>query len=366
MLNTLHIFFICHAIWFYAITNFANPFAIARPTWSVMASVQVTGFSDLTVRGIFCRRVWSLSERNRLITGSIILVSLFCFIMTTIFTIKGAILDNFLSWKGIAWVLYLTLTTGMVADIMLAGVQCILLKRQRDGMIKCVDRFYDTSTHALRHQYGSNDQCLFHLLLGHYNFGYFAFYSVLPTLLLNALLGHLNARKSLRKGLLGGGQMQQTTFALTDTTYDDSSPKPVSIAFLHIIAASSFSQSPSRASMAPMGGPYDQMLEQNEREQIPAKLAGAPPRVSEKQGKLSPPKLVRSCLLAEFRILSLPPESQQVLRPGSSDSIQPRRSSPTAAGTCREGCRPSPAVAFSAEAFYSPESGFHGMIARLD
>ncbi|OCH90204.1 hypothetical protein OBBRIDRAFT_619041 [Obba rivulosa] len=277
LLNTLHLMFICNAIWTYAITNFSNPLAILHPTWSVM----VTALSDVIVRGIFCRRVWTLSDHNRLLTGSIFLVSLFCCAMTTVFTVRGMVLGSYSDWPRISWVLYLTLISGMVADILLAAVQAVLLKRQRDGMIKTdstirVLMLYTINTGAIT-SICSICCLIIYAATPPGNFLYFGFYSVLPTLLLNALLGTLNARKGLRKGLLGDGrQNQEGTFAMavTETVYDDSSPKI----------------SPNGLSALSPGGRYRQVFVSTEQDERRMELARWPTKVTDAKGVTPAPQ----------------------------------------------------------------------------
>ncbi|EMD36458.1 hypothetical protein CERSUDRAFT_84619 [Gelatoporia subvermispora B] len=226
VLNTLHLAFICHAIYSYAVTNFANPLAILHPTWSIMASVEVTGLSDLTVRAMFCRRVWALSNHNWILTSALLLIALLCYATSTVFAVEGLNI-GFLEWPRISWVLYTSFASGVVADLLLTTTLCTLLKRQRNGMIRTDSLLrvliaYTINTGAI------TSLCSICCLAIYANtppdsFEYFAFYSVLPTLLLNALLGTLNARKTLREDILGdGAHLNATAYPLgdTDTTYE--------------------------------------------------------------------------------------------------------------------------------------------------
>ncbi|RPD79131.1 hypothetical protein L226DRAFT_241453 [Lentinus tigrinus ALCF2SS1-7] len=63
-LDTLHLALISHTVYEYTVTDFGNFIALLEPTWSVLAQVIVTGVSDGIVRGIFCYRIWMLSNQH--------------------------------------------------------------------------------------------------------------------------------------------------------------------------------------------------------------------------------------------------------------------------------------------------------------
>ncbi|KAI1798241.1 hypothetical protein LXA43DRAFT_18532 [Ganoderma leucocontextum] len=79
VLDTLHLVLISHTVYVITVSNFGNILASLKPTWSLLAHVIVTGISDGIVRGIFCHRIWILSDRNRWLCAAITFPSLVAF-----------------------------------------------------------------------------------------------------------------------------------------------------------------------------------------------------------------------------------------------------------------------------------------------
>ncbi|OCH90213.1 hypothetical protein OBBRIDRAFT_619694 [Obba rivulosa] len=207
ILDGLHFALITHAIYTYAVTNFANPLAVMIPTWSIMAHVAVTGVSDVLVRSLFCQRVWKLSGRNWLLTGAIAISSLITFGGSIAFSIRGLEIDNFFAFSEISWILYTSFGLGVVADLLIAISLVVFLQRRRTGFSRTdsivrILMLYSINTGAL------TTLCAFLCLVMYAtmpdNFVFIAFYFVLPKLFLNSFLATLNARRSLRLSSMNG------------------------------------------------------------------------------------------------------------------------------------------------------------------
>ncbi|EMD36464.1 hypothetical protein CERSUDRAFT_84626 [Gelatoporia subvermispora B] len=207
VLDSLHLALISHALYTYAVTNFANPLAIMVPTWSIMAHVAVTGVSDVFVRSLFCQRVWKLSGRNWVLTIAIIISSLVTFAGSVAFSIRGLQIDNFFAFSEISWILYTSFGLGVAADLLIAVSLVTFLQRRRTGFSRTdsvvrVLMLYSINTGAL------TTLCAFLCLVMYAtmpdNFIFIAFYFVLPKLFLNSLLATLNARRSLRLASMSG------------------------------------------------------------------------------------------------------------------------------------------------------------------
>lgn len=201
VLDTVHLALICHTIYFYAVTNFANPLAMLSVTKSIMAHVIITGISDVTVRGIFAYRVWLVSQGKKLLVASIVVPTLLCFAGSIAFPIRGLQIGTYAGFAQISWILYSAFVTGVVADSIIAAALCYNLARRRTGVrrtdsIVQVLMIYSINTGVL------TSLCALCVLVMYAtmpsNFVFIAFYFVLPKLFLNSLLATLNARERLR------------------------------------------------------------------------------------------------------------------------------------------------------------------------
>ncbi|KAI1798239.1 hypothetical protein LXA43DRAFT_1088364 [Ganoderma leucocontextum] len=218
VLDSLHLALIVHAVYFYAVTNFSNILNLLVPTWSILSQIIVTGVSDLAVRGVFCHRVWKLSEQNFFLMVAIAISSLTVFSGSIAFAVKGFSIPSFTRLSEISDILYLSLGSGVVADVLIAGSMCVLLAKRRTGFSRTdsmvrVLMMYSINTGAL------TSLCALLTLLTYAsmpdNFVFMAFYFVLPKLFLNSLLATLNARRPLRESNSGGDMV---SIPLSNTT----------------------------------------------------------------------------------------------------------------------------------------------------
>ncbi|RPD65458.1 hypothetical protein L226DRAFT_530957 [Lentinus tigrinus ALCF2SS1-7] len=202
VLDSLHLALITHSVYFYAVTNFSNLLELTIPTWSILSQIVVTGVSDGTVRGIFCQRVWKLSNRNWMLCLAIAVSSLVVFSGSIAFAVKGFSIASFANLSEISDILYVSLGSGVVADVLIAVSMCVLLAKRRTGFSRTdsmvrVLIMYSINTGAL------TSICAMLCLLTYANmpnnFVFIAFYFVLPKLFLNSLLATLNARRPLRE-----------------------------------------------------------------------------------------------------------------------------------------------------------------------
>ncbi|KAI0746746.1 hypothetical protein C8Q80DRAFT_793014 [Daedaleopsis nitida] len=207
VLDSLHLALITHAVYFYAITNFTNVLELTIPTWSILTQIIITGVSDLLVRGVFCQRVWKLSNQNYSLMAAIVISSLVTFSGSIVFAVKGFSIPNFFALSEISDVLYISFGSGVVADVIIAASLCVLLAKRRTGFTRTdstvrVLMLYSINTGALT-SLGAL-LCLVTYATMPYNFVFIGFYFVLPKLFLNALLATLNARRMLRETNSGG------------------------------------------------------------------------------------------------------------------------------------------------------------------
>ncbi|KAI0324065.1 hypothetical protein GY45DRAFT_1439311 [Cubamyces sp. BRFM 1775] len=207
-LDTLHLFLVSHTVYSYTITNFGNIPALLKPTWSVLAQVLVTGVSDGIIRALYCYRIWIFSGRNCLLCTAIAMSSLTTFGSSLAYTIKGLQSSTYIELEKFSWLLYFSLSWTFFSDLLIAVTMCILLAKRRYGNFRKVDHtirvliLYSINTGAL------TTLCTLMALIAYaaspHTFIYIGFYFLLPKLLLNSVLGTLNARKTLREKIAGG------------------------------------------------------------------------------------------------------------------------------------------------------------------
>ncbi|KAH9849389.1 hypothetical protein C2E23DRAFT_784400 [Lenzites betulinus] len=202
-LDSLHLALVTHSVYTYAVTDFSNFLALQVPVWSILAQVIVTGVSDLIVRGIFCERVWKLSNKNWPLIMTIVTTSLVVFGGSIGFAVKGFSLPAFVDLFEVSDILYVSLGAGVVADVLIAAAMCVLLAQRRTGFSRTdsivrVLTLYSINTGAFTSLCAL--LCLVSYATMPNNFVFIAFYFVLPKLFLNSLLATLNARRPLRQG----------------------------------------------------------------------------------------------------------------------------------------------------------------------
>ncbi|KDQ53886.1 hypothetical protein JAAARDRAFT_196997 [Jaapia argillacea MUCL 33604] len=203
-LDGLHLAFITHSMYYYMVTSFSNFLAITVPTWSILAHVLVTSISDLIVRGVFAKRVWRLSGGNWYLTTAIAATTVFVFGGGMAYGIKAFSIHTYHDLDQIAWLMYATLASGVVADALIAVSLCILLNRNRTGFKKTDSvvsllMMYTINTGLLTSLCAISTFVTYAVMPN--NFIFIALYFILSKLYLNSLLTTLNARTTLRENL---------------------------------------------------------------------------------------------------------------------------------------------------------------------
>ncbi|EMD36541.1 hypothetical protein CERSUDRAFT_95830 [Gelatoporia subvermispora B] len=203
LLETLHQIMVTHGLYTYAVTDYGNPQTLLIALWSVLGITTLSATIELIVRSVFCFRLWRLVNKNVFMVAPMFLLSLLEFGGGITFTAKGAQCDGqYALFKDFSWVVYVSLGSGVVADIGIASLQSWMLWHRRTG-IKRTDSIvrllvaYSINTGLLTSLCAV--ACFLAFATMNDNFVYISFYHMLPKLLLNSLLATLNARQHLRK-----------------------------------------------------------------------------------------------------------------------------------------------------------------------
>ncbi|OCH92409.1 hypothetical protein OBBRIDRAFT_450478 [Obba rivulosa] len=72
---TVHQAFVCHGIYTQVVTGYCNPLTLAVLPWSIIAIVPITSAINLSIRSLFCFRIWKFSGKNWFLTTGIMLLS---------------------------------------------------------------------------------------------------------------------------------------------------------------------------------------------------------------------------------------------------------------------------------------------------
>ncbi|KAL4265676.1 DUF6534 domain-containing protein [Pleurotus pulmonarius] len=208
ILDTLHLALVTHGLYFYMVSNFAHPLALAAPSWSFLSQVYVTCISDLIVRGIFAHRVWLLSGKKYRYF-SVSLIAIFSLLTATtgfVFASRVFALGSFRAFRPISWLMYTALSSGVAADFVITASLVTILFRSRTGF-KRTDSLLNTlmlyTINTGLFTTICTGLCFITYVIWPAEFIFMGFYFCLSTLYLNALLATLNARSSLREKQYG-------------------------------------------------------------------------------------------------------------------------------------------------------------------
>ncbi|KAF7330928.1 WD40 repeat-like protein [Mycena venus] len=199
--DTLHLIFVCYALYWYMVTNYTNPAVLVSLPWSISAGILLTPTSDTIVRSVFTYRVWILSGKNRLLTFPLALAVFLIQLDGLASGIKGFLSSTFGKLGEITWVLYAGFTLSVVADFAIAITLCYYLYRSRGG-IKRTDSLitvlmmYTINIGLLTSVFQLACFITYAVMR---NFVFLAMYFPISKLYVNSLFATLNARDSLQQ-----------------------------------------------------------------------------------------------------------------------------------------------------------------------
>ncbi|EIN10069.1 hypothetical protein PUNSTDRAFT_133835 [Punctularia strigosozonata HHB-11173 SS5] len=198
-MDSLHLALTTHAMYFYLINNYDNPSALKFPVWSICAQCSVTAATELLIRGVFAKRIWTLSDRNFALVCTLGGVSIFAFGAAVAYVVEACDVGTFEKVADLSWIIVASLASGMFADLLIAGSLVFLLWKLRTGFSSSVVSLiiiYSINTGVL------TTICAILVIITYVtmpsSFVWLAFYFVLGKLNLNCLLAGLNSRSIFR------------------------------------------------------------------------------------------------------------------------------------------------------------------------
>ncbi|KAL4244634.1 hypothetical protein ABKN59_009174 [Abortiporus biennis] len=236
ILDTLDLIFVSHLVYFFTITNYANPKALSGVPWSVAGFNIVANLNDVIIRGILIDRIWKVSKNIYLAVGLWV-----ANLAVSAFSLASAIrivqIGNLQKLDGIKWLFYIVYTSIASIDTVIAVVLCMILWKKRTGFTRTDSQIhmlmrYSIHTGALTSVVAIAILIIFAAMP--HNFIYIAIFLALPKLYLNALLAILNARDSLKNKQDSSSALsavQLSGIKVTTTTINDQTqPHHMSIA----------------------------------------------------------------------------------------------------------------------------------------
>ncbi|KAI0694306.1 hypothetical protein C8T65DRAFT_57029 [Cerioporus squamosus] len=142
VLETLTSIMTMHSCYYYLVTNYFDPRALLRGTWSINAMPLVAGFVMTASQSFFARRVYIMGVRYRIVVGVAVIL---CVLELGFFgaaTAEAFIIPSFQGFKHVTWLVSTGSTMAVTADILLTIALIHILRRSRTG-VKRTDSMLD-------------------------------------------------------------------------------------------------------------------------------------------------------------------------------------------------------------------------------
>ncbi|KAL5536115.1 hypothetical protein ACEPAF_4220 [Sanghuangporus sanghuang] len=223
-IDALQLALFSHYMYTVLITNFTKLLAALRIIWSWSTYVVASGTSLFLIRLYYARRIWILSNRNRFLTVTVIVLGIGTYILTLAYGVKlfslkfvfemqelsvgGEMIYDFATFSAqkarSKLLMYAGFGLGGLVDLWNALTLCYFLRKDKSGFgitDSIVDRLtiYIINTGLLTSFTAIS--CFVTFAIMPNNAIFIAIFSCLSKLYFNALLATLNTRKRLRDEL---------------------------------------------------------------------------------------------------------------------------------------------------------------------
>ncbi|KAF7324579.1 hypothetical protein MKEN_00499200 [Mycena kentingensis (nom. inval.)] len=194
--------FIGHAVYFYTITNYANPLIlIERVAWTLIVQLTLGALIGTIVRLCFALRVWRFSQQNVFVVGFIVVLIFGELALAILFTVKCFQNPYLTILPNLKLTASLALGAGALTDVVIAGSLCYFLRQYRTGSKKADSLVTTLTVYAINT--GAFTAAVGVLTLVFYdlrphNFQFLAFFFVLSKLYAISFYCTLNTRRVIR------------------------------------------------------------------------------------------------------------------------------------------------------------------------
>ncbi|KAI0366960.1 hypothetical protein BV20DRAFT_1055129 [Pilatotrama ljubarskyi] len=217
LLETAHSVCSMHVIYYYLVTNYANPGALLEDVWSLRTLTWLSGLAIVLAQGFYARRVYMIGQGWRFLVAAavtLIIIELGFVIGGTFSgphisaaTVEGFILATIIEYRRVAWLVSVVYGITAPCDILLTGSLIWVLLKKRTGF-KRTDALISVII-----VYTVNTG----LVTGIFSFITFLFALIMPDnlvyigisffgakLYVTSVLAVLNSRRELNDGILNG------------------------------------------------------------------------------------------------------------------------------------------------------------------
>ncbi|KDR69463.1 hypothetical protein GALMADRAFT_272038 [Galerina marginata CBS 339.88] len=203
VLNTGHLIFLIHLVYYYAIEQFGNPAGLERIVWCVNAQTLFTILIIVMVHGLYVHRIWILGRRFSRIWPAFLFMLLAGATVIGVFLIYNAFrLKVFSAMHELTWVLYAIFGTTTTMDFLIAASMCYYLNKSRSGFTKTNYLVLNIMRYVLISGALTSITSLFSILTFAAmpnNLVFLGVTFVITKLYINSYVAMLNARNSIRE-----------------------------------------------------------------------------------------------------------------------------------------------------------------------
>jgi hypothetical protein len=211
LLQTTSQAFVCHAFYYFAVTNYGNPknFFFGTVPVTLMAQTPIGALSGTIVKICFAIRVWRFSGRNWVITTVIIILALVQLTFSVLYTYNTFLTPSFIFLGALKLqrLATISLGTGAFTDALTAITLCWCLQKYKTGQRQSDSLVHSLSLYAINTGVVTSAFSLTTLLLYNRmpdNFIFLGVYFVLCHLYAISFVATLNSRRTVKAdGLLG-------------------------------------------------------------------------------------------------------------------------------------------------------------------
>ncbi|KAF7368464.1 hypothetical protein MVEN_00169600 [Mycena venus] len=200
-LDTLHLAFVIHTVYYYLISSYYNHDALQGMIWSVSLEALPTGVTAGLVQSFYAYRVWRMSNHNVFLTGIILALVLACSACGTAWVVLALEAGTYAHLLTISPLTISINALSTAADIIITSTLCFMLHRTRPVSLTSetmVNRLilFTINTGLLTSLCAVAS--LISLIVSPKTLIYASFYFCIGRLYSNALLASLNARDVIR------------------------------------------------------------------------------------------------------------------------------------------------------------------------
>ncbi|EIW53042.1 uncharacterized protein TRAVEDRAFT_53459 [Trametes versicolor FP-101664 SS1] len=203
VVETLQISTCMHTCYFYLVTNYFDPQALARGVWSIQAQSVICALEVFLSQSFFARRVYLVRPQYKVVVALAVSFSIVALAFGTATTVQGIKIHTFTRFQHYTWMDSVAFAAAVASDALTTGVLIYVLKASRTGFKK-TDHIIDRLTlYAVNTGFLTGVFDLLALIFAVVypdNLVYFAFSIVATKVYANSLLAVLNTRHSGAEG----------------------------------------------------------------------------------------------------------------------------------------------------------------------